>query len=109
MPRRTNYRRYTDEFKATAIKLSELNGVLSRDVAAALDIHELMLSRWKKDLREGKIVAKLKDIKLDPEQAAELKRLRQLERDHKLLQMEHDLLKKKIDFLSERRKKSSSS
>jgi transposase-like protein len=108
MPRRTNYRRYTDDFKATAIKLSELDGVLSRDVAEALDIHELMLSRWKKELREGKIVAKVKDIKLEPKQVAELKRLREVERKYKLLQEEHVLLKKAIDFTSKRKKKSSS-
>lgn len=109
MPRRTEYRRYSDEFKATAIKLSEVNGVLARDVAQALDIHELMLSRWKKELREGKIVAKIKDIKLDPKQSAELKRLRQVEREYKLLQEEHELLKKAIQFSLEQKKKSSSS
>ena len=106
MPRRTNYRRYTDEFKATAVKLSQLDGVLAKDVAESLDIHQLMLSRWGKELREGKIVAKIKDIKLDSEQKAELKRLRKVERDYKLLQMEHEILKKAIEFTSARRKKS---
>jgi len=109
MPRRTNYRSYSDKFKATAVKLSQVDGVLSRDVAEALGIHPMMLSRWKKRLREGKIVSDAKDIKLDAEQVAELKRLRKLEKEHKVLQMEHDLLKKKIEFLSARRKKSSSS
>lgn len=109
MTRRTTYRRYSDEFKATAVKLSSVNGVLARDVAASLDIHELMLSRWKKELREGKIMAKLKDIKLDPEQVAELKRLRKVERDYKRLQEEHEILKKAIEFSLERKKRSSSS
>ena len=31
--------RYGDRFKATAVKLSSLPGVLIQDVAAALDIH----------------------------------------------------------------------
>ena len=53
---RINYRRYTDQFKATAVSLSKVPGVLSKDVAEALDIHPLMLSKWRKDYREGKIL-----------------------------------------------------
>jgi transposase len=41
-PRKT--RRYGDRFKATAVKLSSVPGVLIQDVAAALDIHPFMLS-----------------------------------------------------------------
>jgi transposase len=67
-----------------------------------------MLSRWRKELREGVIVAS-KKIKLDEGTAAELKRLKKLEREHAILKMEHDLLKKAIRFASERRKKSSRS
>jgi predicted SnoaL-like aldol condensation-catalyzing enzyme len=47
--------RYGDRFKATAVKLSSLPGVRIMDVAAALDIHPFMLSKWKKDYREGKL------------------------------------------------------
>lgn len=99
---------YSDEFKATAVKLSSLSGVLIQDVADALDIHPFMLSRWRKERREGKIVAKEK-VKLDVETASELKRLRKLERAHAILKEEHSLLKKAIRFCSERRKRSSSS
>lgn len=45
MPRRTAYRRYSDEFKARAVRLSLVDGVLSKDAAASLDIHELMLAK----------------------------------------------------------------
>jgi transposase len=45
-PRKT--RRYGDRFKATAVKLSSVPGVLIQDVAAALDIHPFMLSLWRK-------------------------------------------------------------
>lgn len=98
--------RYSDEFKATAVALSSLPNVLIQDVAASLDIHPFMLSRWRKEVRDGVIVAKAK--KLDPESKAELERLRELEKKYKMLQMEHDLLKKAIRFASERRQKSSS-
>lgn len=104
-PRKTN--RYGEEFMATAVKLSSLPGVLIQDVAAALDIHPFMLSRWRKEARDGIIVTK--GVKLDVETAAELKRLRQLERQYKLLKEEHDLLKKAIRFASNRKRKSSSS
>lgn len=54
-------------------------------------------------------MAKVKDVAVDPKSAAELKRLRKLERDYKRLQMEHDLLKKAIRFSSERKAKFSNS
>jgi transposase-like protein len=40
------------------VKLSSLSGVLIQDVAAALDIHPFMLSLWRKQVRDGVIVAK---------------------------------------------------
>lgn len=99
--------RYGDRFKATAVKLSSLPGVLIQDVAAALDIHPFMLSLWRKQVREGVIVAK--SAKLDVQTAAELRRLRELERRYKVLKEEHELLKKAIRFASDRKRKSSSS
>ena len=99
--------RYGDRFKATAVKLSSLPGVMVKDVAAALDIHPFMLSLWRKQVRDGVIVAK--GAKLDVKTKAELKRLKELERQYKVLKEEHELLKKAIRFASERRKKSSSS
>ena len=99
--------RYGVQFKATAVKLSSLPGVLIQDVAAALDIHPFMLSLWRKQVRDGVIVAK--GAKLDVKTKAELKRLKELERQYKVLKEEHELLKKAIRFASERRKSSSSS
>jgi transposase len=99
--------RYGDRFKATAVKLSSLPGVRVKDVAAALDIHPFMLSLWRKQVRDGVIVSK--GAKLDVKTKAELKRLKELERDYKVLKEEHELLKKAIRFASEQRKKSSSS
>ncbi len=101
-PRKTA--RYGEQFKATAVKLSGLPGVLIQDVAAALDIHPFMLSLWRKQVRDGVIVAKA--AKLDVQTAAELKRLRQLERQYKVLKEEHALLKKAIRFASDRKRKS---
>ncbi len=99
--------RYGDRFKATAVKLSSLPGVMIKDVASALDIHPFMLSLWRKQVRDGVIVAK--SAKLDVKTKAELKRLKELERQYKVLKEEHELLKKAIRFASEQRKRSSSS
>ena len=99
--------RYGDRFKATAVELSNLSGVLIQDVAHALDIHPFMLSLWRKQVREGVIVAK--SATLDVHTKAELKRLRELERRYKLLKEEHALLKKAIRFASDPKRKSSSS
>lgn len=99
--------RYGDRFKATAVKLSSLPGVLIKDVAAALDIHPYMLSLWRKQVRDGKI--KDRGAVLDVRTVAELRRLRELESRYKLLQEEHELLKKAIRFASDRRRRSSSS
>lgn len=99
--------RYSAEFKATAVALSRLDGVAVQDVARELDIHPFMLSRWRKQAREGKIVAK--KPKLDEQTAAQLKELRELKKQHKRLQLEHEILKKAIRFSSERKQRSSSS
>jgi len=60
MPKYTNPRKtwyYLNEFKVKAVQLSLLEGVQVKEVAETLDIHPFMLSRWRKEYREGKIVA----------------------------------------------------
>jgi len=104
-PRTT--RKYSEEFKATAVRLSNLRGVEIQDVAASLYIHPFMLSRWRKQVREGVIVAKGKDVEKDVK--AELKELRKIKKDYERLKAEHDLLKKAIAFTSIRNQTSSRS
>jgi transposase len=104
-PRTTN--RYSDEFKSTAVRLSELPGVSVKDVAASLYIHPFMLSRWRKQVREGLIVAK--DVRLDEKTKAELEELRAIKRAYEQLKVEHDVLKKAIAFTSDRDRTSSPS
>lgn len=49
----TNVHRYSLEFKVKAVKLSQLTAVEVQAVADALDIHPFMLSRWRKEARDG--------------------------------------------------------
>lgn len=104
-PRTTN--RYSAHFKATAVRLSQLPGVRVNDVAASLSIHPFMLSRWRKQAREGLILTKT--VEIDKDVAAELKELRKLKKDYERLKLEHGLLKKAIAFTSARKGTSSPS
>jgi len=108
MARRKHYNYYSDQFKATAVALSNVPGVQARHVAEALCIHPVMLYRWRMETRHGTLMAKKKDITIEPEMKSELKRLQKLEREHNLLKQEHELLKKAIQHSLEQRKKSSS-
>ncbi len=99
--------RYSAEFKLTAVKLSGMPGVQVQTVADALDIHPFMLSRWRKEVRDGVLRGRARRIKVGPRR--ELKRLQALEREHAMLCEEHELLKKAIRFCSARRRRSSRS
>ena len=125
--------RYTLEFKIQAVKLANHPEIQTQDVAHALDIHPFMLSKWKKDYREGRLkpaaeaaglsLPKLLRVpKADPEKRALRRQVKQLEAkvqarrevralERKLaaLEVEHDLLKKAIRLNIERRRRSSSS
>lgn len=54
---RTTYK-YSEEFKATAVRLIQLDRLRGQDVAQSLYIHPFMLSRWRKQAREGLIMMK---------------------------------------------------
>ena len=99
--------RYSNEFKVTAVKLANHPDIQTQDVAAALHIHPFMLSRWRKQAREGLIMTK--GVAVDKAVAAELKELRRVKKAYGQLKIEHDLLKKAIEFTSKRKAMSSPS
>ena len=95
-------RRYSDEFKLTAVRLSQQPGIQVQTVATALAIHPFMLSKWRKDAREGRLAGRAP--KAPPARPArEIAKLQQLEREYALLREEHDLLKNAIRFCSGRK------
>ena len=100
-------REYSLEFKVTAVRLSQQPGIQVQAVAAALDIHPFMLSKWRKQVRDGVLRGKGRDLTVPP--LREIQRLQELERTHVLLQEVHALLKKAIRFYSVERKTSSRS
>ena len=101
--------RYSVEFKLTAVRLSHLAGVEVQTVADALDIHPFMLSRWRKEVRDGVLKGRTRRVALPARPAREIKQLQALRREHALLKEEHELLKKVIRFSSGRRRRSSRS
>jgi transposase len=101
--------RYSAEFKLTAVKLSGMPGVQVQTVADALDIHPFMLSRWRKEARDGRLKGRARRGVVEGRRAREIRRLQTLEREHAMLQEEHELLKKAIRFCSARRRRSSPS
>jgi len=89
MPRYNNSRktwRYTEEFKAKAVQLSLLDNIQVKEVAETLDIYPFMLSRWRKEYREGKIVADQRKIK-------------ELEKKIRRIEEEKEILKKATALL----------
>ena len=69
-----------------------------------------MLSRWRKEYREGIIVAdKRTKVTSIRKEKAELDKVKQLEKEVARLKQENDLLKKWQRFLAERHQKNSSS
>jgi len=103
---RTTYK-YSEEFKSTAVRLSHLSDVSVHDVAESLSIHPFMLSRWRKQVKDGEIMSK--SVKVNKEAVVELKALRQMKKDYERLKIEHVLLKKAIEFTSTKRAISSNS
>ena len=105
--------RYSTQFKVTAVKMASQPDVEVQTVAAALGIHPFMLSRWKKEFREGKLKGKahpgLRDVKRLEKAVTEQKQIRKLTAALKKAKIENDLLKKAIQFNLEQRPTSSRS
>ena len=108
MPKYNNPRRtwvYSNEFKHNAVKLTVLPDTLVQDVAEGLGIHPMMLSRWRKQYRDGVLQgdgqirkAMSKKKKSPTKQITELAKLK---KENARLQQENDLLKKWQQYLAE--------
>jgi len=109
MPRYTQPKKtwfYPVDFKIKAVELSLRDDVLSKDVAQALDIHPFMLSRWRKEYREGKFSTKPRynsnnELMAKIPNKKELNKIKQLEKENERLKLENDLLKKWQRYLAE--------
>jgi transposase len=103
--------RYSVEFKVKAVEWSHQAHRSVKGVAEALDIHPFMLSRWRKEHREGKFA--MKRVKKAPAEAKQMIKeqdeITRLKRQIAELQEENDILKKFQRFQAEERRKRSGS
>lgn len=103
--------RYSVEFKVKAVEWSHQAHRSVKGVAEALDIHPFMLSRWRKEHREGKFA--MKRVKKAPTEAKQMIKeqdeITRLKRQIAELQEENDILKKFQRFQAEERRKRSGS
>ena len=108
---------YTKEFKVSIVKLTEHLDVQAAEIAAALDLHPVMVYRWRQEYREGRLAfSPTRRVSMTMEkhpprpptkkQRGELQRLRD---EVKQLKKENSLLKKWQEYLAEVRKKDSDS
>lgn len=105
--------KYGADFKIRAVELSNAPGALVKDVAESLCLHPFMLSRWRKQVRDGVLVASSpSEPTIEPaalRACAEMVELRELQARYTRLEQEHDLLKKLIRFASSNQVKPSAS
>lgn len=96
---------YSNEFKARAVEMSLRDDLQVQQVASGLGIHPFMLSRWRKEYREGKIVpSRRKKVDVGkPVSDSDLSEIARLQKENDQLKEENDLLKKWQRFLAERR------
>ena len=81
---------YTREFKLEAVHLLETSGKSAAQIERDLDIGTGCLGRWKRELASEGEGAFPGHGRLAPEQD----RIRQLERENKILRQERDILKR---------------
>jgi len=101
MAKKEKHEQYDLDFKRNAVRLSNHPDIRTRDVAEVLKIHPFMLSRWKKEFREGQYVDKSNDNSAAARLEKANQRIQQLEKQLARVQVENDLLKKARRFLSE--------
>jgi len=89
-------RTYTQEFKREVLQLLETSGKSANALEQELGIGKGCIRRWKKELKDNSKGAFPGHGRLAPEQ----ERLRQLERELKIVRQERDILKKAVAIFS---------
>ncbi len=86
------YRRFSNEFKEEAVRLSMETDKTVTELAGDLGIDRKLLTNWRKAY---------KDSKLNPNKAKDLERIKKLEKENRNLKMERDILKKAAAIFSQ--------
>ena len=85
---------YNYQFKHTAVSVANHPDIPTQAVAEALNIHPFMLSRWKKELRDGVMENNDKSARSINELNDAKKKIKALAKELKRLREENAVLKK---------------
>jgi len=85
---------YNYQFKHTAIRVTNHPDIQSVDVAEALNIHPIMLYRWRGEMRTGKFKDNDQAARSISELNAAEKKIRELERELTKVRQENAVLRK---------------
>ena len=85
---------YNYQFKHAAVSVSNHPDIQTQAVAEALNIHPFMLSRWKKEMRDGVLEDNDKSARSRTELLDAQKKIKTLEKELKRLRSENAVLKK---------------
>lgn len=105
---------YSNEFKIKVVNLTNLEGVQIKQISEGLGLHPFMVSRWRKEVRDGKLVSDdsrriLMTLKTPTHQQNREEDVKALKRENQKLKKENDLLKKWQRHLAEAKQKDSAS
>ena len=85
---------YNYQFKHTAVRVTNHPDIQSVDVAEALDIHPIMLYRWRGEMRSGKIKDNDQEARSINDLMEAEKRIKQLEKELSKVRQENAVLRK---------------
>lgn len=85
---------YNFQFKHTAVSVTNHPDILSVDVAEALNIHPIMLYRWRQEMREGVLEDNDKEARSKDKLLAAENKIKKLELELKRVREENTVLKK---------------
>ena len=85
---------YNYQFKHTAVSVSNHPAIQTQAVAEALEIHPFMLSRWKKQMRDGELKDNGQAARSTSELLEANRKIKALEKELKRVRAENAVLKK---------------
>ena len=85
---------YNYQFKHTAVRVTNHPDIQTVDVAEALDVHPIMLYRWRGEMRTGKLKDNDQAARSISELNAAEKRIKKLEKELTKVRQENTVLRK---------------
>lgn len=108
---------YSKEFKSKVVELTDGLDVNATEIASILDLHPMMVYRWRQEYREGKLdyeptrrismTKRTDNPPITDAQKADLKELKSLRKNAVRMEKEIDFLKKWRTHLAEQKPKDS--